>query len=56
MTYLYGNYPSTGVVGQKGDLWTSGTPGTMSKNSGTVDWARRLIFSVGMNYDRTFAD
>ena len=56
MTYLYGNYPATGVVGQKGDLWTSGTPGTMSKNSGTVDWARRLIFSAGLNYDRTFAD
>jgi len=56
MTYLYGNYPSTGIVGQKGDLWTSGTPGTMSKNSGSVDWARRLTFSVGMNYDRTFAD
>lgn len=56
MTYLYGNYPSTGVVGQKGDYWTSGTPGTMSQNSGTVDWARRLIFSAGLNYDHTFAD
>ena len=56
MTYLYGNYPSTGVVGSKGDLWTSGTPGTMSKNSGTVDWARRLIFAAGFNFDRTFAE
>ena len=28
----------------------------MSKNSGTVDWARRLIFSAGFNYDHTFAD
>ena len=56
MTYVYGNYPSTGVVGNKGDLWTSGTPGTMSKNSGSVDWARRLIFAAGFNFDRTFAE
>ena len=56
MTYVYGNYPSTGVVGQKGDYWSSGTPGTMSKNYGTTDWARRLIFSAGFNYDRTFAE
>ena len=56
MTYVYGMYPSTGTVGSKGDLWTSGTPGTMSKNSGSVDWARRLIFSAGFNFDRTFAE
>ncbi len=56
MTYVYGNYPSTGIPGNKGDLWTSGTPGTMSKNSGSVDWARRLIFAAGFNYDRTFAE
>ena len=56
MTFVYGNYPSTGVVGSKGDYWSSGTPGTMSKNYGTVDWARRLIFSAGFNYDRTFAE
>ena len=40
MTYVYGNYPVTGWQGGspvKGDYWTSGTPGTMSKNSGTVD-------------------
>ncbi len=59
MTYLYGNYP---VVAWEngapvlGEYWTSGTPGTMSKNAGTVDWARRLIFTLGMNYDHTFAD
>ena len=59
MTYVYGNYPVNGWQGGspvKGDYWTSGTPGTMSKNSGTVDWARRLIFSAGFNFDRTFAD
>ena len=56
MTYVYGNYPATGIVGQKGDYWTSGTPGTMGKNSGTVDWARRLIFQAGLNFDRTFAE
>ena len=56
MTYVYGNYPSTGVVGQKGEYWTSGTPGTMGKNSGTVDWARRLVFQAGFNYERTFAE
>ena len=59
MTYVYGNYPVTGWQGGspvKGDYWSSGTPGTMSKNSGTVDWARRLIFSAGLNFDRTFAD
>ena len=56
MTYVYGNYPATGVVGQKGDYWTSGTPGTMGKNSGSVDWARRLIFQAGLNFDRTFAE
>ena len=55
-TYMYGNYPSTGVVGTKGEYWSSGTPGTMGKNSGTVDWARRLIFQAGLNYDRTFAE
>ena len=55
MTYVYGNYPATGV-GSKGDYWSSGTPGTMSKNYGTIDWARRLIFSAGFNYDRTFAE
>ena len=59
MTYVYGNYPVTGWQGGtpvKGDYWSSGTPGTMSKNSGTVDWARRLVFSAGLNFDRTFAD
>ncbi len=59
MTYVYGNYPVTGWQNGapvKGDYWSSGTPGTMSKNSGTVDWARRLIFSAGFNFDRTFAD
>lgn len=55
-TYMYGNYPSTGVVGTKGEYWSSGTPGTMGKNSGTIDWARRLIFQAGLNYDRTFAE
>ena len=55
-TYMYGNYPSTGVVGTKGEYWSSGTPGTMGKNSGTVDWARRLIFQAGLNYDRTFVE
>ena len=55
-TYMYGNYPSPGVVGTKGEYWSSGTPGTMGKNSGTVDWARRLIFQAGLNYDRTFAE
>ena len=55
MTYVYGNYPATGV-GSKGDYWTSGTPGTMGKNSGSVDWARRLIFSAGLNFERTFAE
>ena len=56
MTYVYGNYPATGVVGSKGDYWTSGTPGTMGKNSGSVDWARRLTFSAGLNFERTFAE
>ena len=59
MTYVYGNYPVTGWQGGspvKGDYWSSGTPGTMSKNSGSIDWARRLIFSAGLNFDRLFAD
>ena len=59
MTYVYGNYPVTSWQGGapvKGEYWSSGTPGTMSKNSGTVDWARRLIFSAGLNFDRLFAD
>ena len=59
MTYVYGNYPVTNWQGGapvKGDYWSSGTPGTMSKNSGTVDWTRRLIFSAGLNFDRLFAD
>jgi len=59
MTYVYGSYPVTGWSNGapvKGDLWTSGTPGTMSKNAGTVDWARRLIFAAGINFDRTFAE
>ena len=56
MTYVYGNYPSTGVVGSKGDYWSSGTPGTMSKNYGTLDWARRLVFQAGFNYEQTFAE
>lgn len=56
MTYVYGSYPSTGVVGSKGDYWSSGTPGTMSKNYGTLDWARRLVFQAGFNYEQTFAE
>ncbi|MBO4607560.1 MAG: SusC/RagA family TonB-linked outer membrane protein [Prevotella sp.] len=59
MTYVYGNYPVTEWLGGTpvlGDYWSSGTPGTMSKNSGTVDWSRRLIFSAGLNFDRLFAD
>ena len=55
MTYVYGMYPATGV-GTKGDYWSSGTQGTMSKNAGTVDWARRFIVQAGFNFDRTFAD
>lgn len=56
MTYVYGNYPATGIVGQKGDYWSSGTPGTMSKNYGTVNWARRFIVQGGFNYDQTLAE
>ena len=59
MTYVYGNYPATswqGGVPVKGDYWNSGTPGTMSKNVGTTDWARRFIVQAGFNFDRTFAD
>jgi TonB-linked SusC/RagA family outer membrane protein len=56
MTYVYGNYPSTGVVGQKGDYWTSGTPGTMGKGAATDQWARRLIIQGGLNFERTFAE
>lgn len=57
MTYVYGNYPVTGWQGGapvKGDYWTSGTPGTMGKGAATDQWARRLVFSAGFNYDRTF--
>ena len=59
MTYVYGNYPVASWEGGRpvlGDYWTSGTPGTMGKGAGTTDWARRLIFSAGFNFDRTFAD
>ena len=59
MTYVYGYYPVSSWQGGapvKGDYWSSGTPGTMGKNSGTVDWARRLIFQAGLNFDRTFAE
>ncbi len=59
MTYVYGNYPVVGWSGGapvKGSYWSSGTPGTMGKNSGSVDWARRLIFAASFNYDRTFAE
>ncbi len=59
MTYVYGNYPVTEWLGGKpvlADYWTSGTPGTMGKGAGTTDWARRLIFSAGFNFDRTFAE
>ena len=59
MTYVYGYYPVSSWQGGapvKGDCWSSGTPGTMGKNSGTVDWARRLIFQAGLNFDRTFAE
>ena len=55
MTYVYGNYPATGV-GTKGDYWSAGTPGTMSKGAATQDWTRRLNFSFAFNFDRTFAD
>jgi len=57
MTYVYGNYPVTGWQGGapvKGDYWTSGTPGTMGKGASTDQWARRLVFSAGLNFDRTF--
>ena len=57
MTYVYGNYPVTGWQGGapvKGDYWTSGTPGTMGKGAATDQWARRLVFSAGLNFDRTF--
>ena len=56
MTYVYGNYPSVGQVGSKGDYWSSGTPGTMSKNYGSQNWARRLLFQTGFNYEQTFAE
>lgn len=59
MTYVYGNYPVTGWEGGRpvlGDYWSSGTPGTMGKGAGTTDWARRFIFSAGVNFDRTFND
>ncbi len=59
MTYVYGNYPVTSWEGGKpvlGDYWSSGTPGTMGKAAGTTDWARRLIFSAGFNFNRTFND
>ena len=59
MTYVYGNYPVSyweNGAPVKGDYWSSGTQGTMSKSSGTVDWARRLTFSLGMNYDHTFVE
>ena len=59
MTYVYGNYPVASWEGGRpvlGDYWTSGTPGTMGKGAGTTDWARRLIFSAGLNFDRTFAE
>ena len=59
MTYVYGNYPVASWEGGRpvlGDYWTSGTPGTMGKGAGTTDWARRLIFSAGFNFDRTFAE
>lgn len=55
MTYTYGNYPAAGV-GSKSEYWSAGTPGTMSKNAATLDWARRLIFAAGFNFDRTFAE
>ena len=28
----------------------------MSKNYGTLDWARRLVFQAGFNYEQTFAE
>ncbi len=59
MTYVYGNYPVAGWVGGNpvlGDYWSSGTPGTMGKDAGTTDWARRFFFAAGFNFDRTFAD
>ena len=56
MTYVYGNYPTTGVVGSKGDYWSSGTPGTMGKGAATNEWARRLIFAAGFNFERTLAE
>ena len=59
MTYVYGNYPVASWEDGRpvlGDYWTSGTPGTMGKGAGTTDWARRLFFSAGLNFDRTFAE
>ena len=58
-TFAYGNYPvaswdnGTPVLG---DYWSAGEVGVMGKGAGTTSWARRLIFSAGLNYDRLFAD
>ncbi len=59
MTYVFGNYTVKGWdngVPVKGDYWTDGTPGTMGQAAATQDWNRRLTFSAGFNFDRTFAE
>ena len=59
MTYVYGNYPvASWNAGQPvlGDYWSAGAPGTMGKGAETDQWARRLIFSAGLNFNRTFAE
>lgn len=57
MTYVYGNYPVTSWSGGQpvlGDYWSAGAPGTMGQGAATDQWARRLILSAGLNFDRTF--
>ena len=59
MTYVYGSYPVTSWSGGQpvlGDYWSAGAPGTMGKGAATDQWARRLILSAGLNFDRTFAE
>lgn len=59
MTYVYGNTPVAGWENGAvvlGDYWSAGSPGTMGKGANTNAYARRLIISGGINFDRTFAD
>lgn len=56
-TYVYGSFPVSSWEGGKpvlGDYWSAGSPGTMGSGAATDAWARRLIISGGLNYDRTF--